>query len=102
LGGAPGIVALHGLRSRLLAPAMMSVNLPKRDLTLMVSTLRRERFHWLWRKPKPLASRQNFNSPDFLNDEPPQKFDWLFEHTFVPAPSNPLNVTITFARCCAG
>ena len=33
------------------------------------------------RKPRPPALKAQFQLADFLHDEPPQKFDWLFEHT---------------------
>ena len=59
----------------------MSANLPRPVLPLSVSTLRRAPFAQAGEKTKAAGLTAKFQLADFLRDEPPQKFDWLFEHT---------------------
>ena len=52
-------------------------------------------------KTKAAGLKAKFHLADFLRDDPPQMFDWVFEHTLFCA-IQPRNATITSAPCCAG
>ena len=65
------------------APATMSASLPRRALRRSVLTSRQVPIRLADGKTDQRLpdSRLKFQLADFLHDEPPQKFDWLFEHT---------------------